>query len=270
MTYGTSNFEQYDDGATPGFRMTHAVQRLILINVAVFVVQLVINIPLGGNARFVFSAPPGGAAIDWLAFTPSDLLRGYIWQPFTYIFLHAGLSHLFMNMIGLFFFGPDVESVLSTRQFYRFFVLCGALGVGAEFILWGLRLAAVRDGNVEIPSVIGASGATMGVLVAFATLYPNREMYLFPIPIRLTARAVVIIFIVLNLMSALTASNGISWATHFGGMGVGFLYIKLVPQIRNWLDRRQRGSEPPRNNLDKLGEAVDNIFRFDEEKKRRK
>lgn len=264
MTYGTSNFEQYDDGAAPGFRMTHAVQRLILLNAAIFAVQLLVNIPLGSSAFDVFRAPPGGIAIDWLAFTPDDLLRGYVWQPFTYMFLHAGLSHLFMNMIGLFFFGPDVERVLSTRQFYRFFILCGALGVSAEFVLWGLRSLSGAGGPV---SVIGASGATMGVLVAFATLYPNREMYLFPIPIRLTARAVVIIFIVLNLMSAVTAGNGISWATHFGGMAVGFLYIKFVPKMRAWFERRQRGAEPPE---DKLGEAVDNIFRFDEEKKKRK
>jgi len=269
MTYGSSNFEQYDDGATPGFRMTHAVQRLILINAAIFVVQLLVNIPLGGRALYVFGDVPGGIAIDWLAFTPDQLLLGYIWQPFTYMFLHAGLSHLFMNMIGLFFFGPDVERVLSTRQFYRFFILCGALGVGAEFILWGLRSALANDVNVIAPAVVGASGATMGVLVAFATLYPNREMYLFPIPIRLTARAVVIIFVVLNLLSALSASN-ISWATHFGGMGVGYLYIKFVPQIRNWFDQRQQGAKPPKEPLDKLGEAVDNIFRFDEEKKRRK
>ncbi len=267
MTYGTSNFEQYDDGVTPGFRMTHAVQRLILLNVAIFALQLIVNIPLGGPAFTVFGSVPGGLAIDWLAFTPDQLLRGYIWQPFTYMFLHGGLSHLFMNMIGLFFFGPDVERVLSTRQFYRFYLLCGALGVGAEFLLWGLRSMSGAGGAV---SVVGASGATMGVLVAFATLYPNREMYLFPIPIRLTARAVVIIFVVLNLMSAISANSGMSWATHFGGMGVGYLYIKLVPQIRAWFDRRQRGAEPPKDNLDKLGEAVDNIFRFDEEKKRRK
>jgi len=269
MTYGTSNFEQYDDGATPGFRMTHAVQRLILINAAIFAVQLAINIPLGGPARSVFATPPGGPVIDWLAFTPDQLLLGYIWQPFTYMFLHAGLSHMFMNMIGLFFFGPDVERVLSTRQFYKFFILCGSLGVGAEFVLWGLKAVAAGDAPVIPPSVIGASGATMGVLVAFATLYPNREMYLFPIPIRLTARAVVFLFIVLNLMSAFGDSN-ISWATHFGGMGVGYAYIKLAPQIRAWFDSRRRSEKPPSDNVDKLGEAVDNIFRFDEEKKRRK
>ena len=109
----------------------------------------------------------------------------------------------------------------------------------------------------------------MGVLVAFATLYPNREMYLFPIPIRLTARAVVIIFIALNLMSALSTSH-VAWATHFGGMGVGFVYIKYLPQVRNWLDRRRHSKPKPADKMDKLGEAVDNIFKLDEERKRRK
>lgn len=269
MTYGSSSFHQFEEGVTPVFRMTHAVQRLILINAAVFATQLVLSIPFGGNGLFVFSAPPGGFIIEWLAFRPNQLLMGYVWQPFSYMFLHAGLSHLFMNMIGLFFFGPDVERVLSTRQFYRFFILCGALGVGAEFLLWGLRIGLAGEGPVVAPSVIGASGATMGVLVAFATLYPNREMYLFPIPIRLTARAVVIIFVVLNLMSAMSQNN-ISWATHFGGMAIGYLYIKFIPQIRDWLDKRKRGVEPPRDKMDKLGEAIDNIFKFDEEKKRRK
>ena len=264
MSYGSYSFAQYDDGQTPGFRMTHAVQRLILLNAAVFAAQLLIDIPLGGSGRMVLASPPGGPVIEWLAFSPTDILRGFVWQPFTYMFLHAGLSHLFMNMIGLFFFGPDVERVLSTRQFYRFFFLCGALGVFAEMLLW-----ALPTGPPGGATVVGASGATMGVLVAFATLYPNREMFLFPIPIRLTARAVVIIFIALNLMSALSTSN-VAWATHFGGMGVGYLYVKYLPRIRTWLDQRRRSSPEPTDNMDKLGEAVDNIFKFDEERKRRK
>ena len=238
-------------------RITYAVQWLILANVVVFAGQLILDIPAGD-----FMSPPGGYIVaDWLAFSPKHLLIGKLWQPFTYMFLHTGLWHLVVNMLGLFFFGPEVERILSTRQFFRFYFLCGVVGVLPNLIPWAL-----------LPNystyVIGASGASLGVLVAFAVAYPNRRVYMIPFPFPLTARALVIIFIAFNILTLLSES-GVSVLTHFGGMATGYAYMKLMPGFNAWLDTRQ-GSRRKKSDIDATGEAVDNILRFRDKKKRRR
>ncbi len=243
-----------------------AVQRLILLNVAVFVVQLLVNIPLGRPvAHPAHLMPPGGPLIPFLAFNQVWFLRGAIWMPFTYIFLHAGLMHLFLNMLWLFFFGPEVERILSTRKFYFFFLFCGAVGVLATFIPWLLL------GSPPIP-VVGASGAVMGVLVAFAMVNPDREFYLFPLPMPVNAKALIFIVVLLNIMSAISGTNT-SVATHFGGMAAGYVYMKFAPRIRRnlsgWFSKRSSRSTD-QEDPDLVGDAVNNIFKFDEEKRRRR
>jgi hypothetical protein len=74
----------------------------------------------------------------------------------------------------------------------------------------------------------------------------------------------------MNLISALTGPTSVSWATHFGGMAVGYAYIKFVPLLRERFSRRRRSRPAQNDPMDKLGEAIDNIFKFEEEKKRRK
>jgi membrane associated rhomboid family serine protease len=262
-----SNWAQHEEYETRSFgfgmgRITYAVQWLILANIVVFVGQLILDIPAGSiDPRFGILAPPGGDLVKfWLAFRPDMLFKGAAWQPVTYMFLHTSLRHLFVNMLGLFFFGPEVERILSTRQFFRFYFLCGVVGVLANLIPWALLP------NYSIP-VVGASGATLGVLVAFAVVYPNRRVFLFPLPFPLTARALVIIFIAFNIVSLLTES-GVSVLTHFGGMATGYAYMKLMPGFNAWLDSR-RGPRRKKSDIDATGEAVDNILRFRDKKQRR-
>lgn len=233
-----------------GGRITYAVQRLILANVLVFAAQLIWNVPLTGLLQPEY----------WLAFQPSFVVKGALWQPITYMFLHGGLSHLFFNMLMLFFFGPDVERLLSTRQFFRFFILCGLGGAAVEFLRW-----MVAGGDAK---VMGASGATLGVLAAFAVAFPRREIFLFPLPFPIYAWAVAALFFVLSLL----ATGPVAWATHLGGMVTAFGYMKLAPVLRTWIEAfsRNRTKRPNGKGMDALGEAVDNIFRFDDEKRRRK
>lgn len=234
-------------------RITWSVQILILANILAFAAQLLLEIPLGGNS---LQGVPGGLAIGWLAFSPVEFMRGFVWLPLTYLFLHSGLSHLFFNMLMLYFFGPDVERVLGTRQFLSFYLLCGVLGVLANFVpilLFG--------SNANI-SVVGASGATLGVLVAFALIAPDRKIFLFPIPIPLNARALVIIVIVMNLMSALSYGSTTSVTTHFGGMFMGYLYMKYRPTWTAFRLKKRRPKTPRKGDLDKLGEEIDNILKF--------
>ncbi len=239
-------------------RITWAVQRLIIANSLVFAAQLLLDIPLG--APLSAGMAPGGIVEEVLAFQPVALLMGGVWKPLTYMFLHGGLQHLFFNMLWLFFFGPEVERTLGTRQFFRFYVVCGAVGVLATFV------PALLYGTSQ--EVVGASGAVMGVLVAYAMVNPEREFFLFPLPIPINARALVVIVVALNVVMGMNDS-GVSVATHFGGMAVGFLYMKAVPLFREWQRRQWRakrgGAEGAK---DHVGEAVDNIFKFEDRKRR--
>lgn len=256
---GYFHHERRYEGSSSGSRITYAVQRLIMINVAVFAVQLLLNIPLGRH----LVGTPGGLVTELLAFSPAALLHGYVWQPLTYMFLHSNLMHLFLNMVGLYFFGPDVERILSTRQFFRFYILCGLGGALAEFLFW------FAQANPQPVIVLGASGATTAVLVAFAVAYPDREVFLIPFPFPINARALVIFFIVMNLMSALQNSSQ-AWMTHFGGLAAGFAYMKLTPLLRRWMQKWQGTTKKPKDEFGSLGDAVDNIFKFEDEKRRRR
>ena len=241
--------------------ITRATQRIIYITILVFVVQLLLDIPFGRPVNLSTGLhTPGGPLITYCAYQSRYLLNGGIWTPFTYMFLHAGLWHLFMNMLLLYFCGPEVERLLGTRRFYRFYLFCGAFGA-----LGNLLPAMVPLLGIDQP-VIGASGAVMGVLVAFAVAYPHREFFIFPFPVPVPAWALVLIIIVLNLISL---GSSTSVATHFAGMAAGFLYMKGAPRVRGWYNRMSRESGRPGDEMDALKRAVDNIFRFEEEKRRR-
>ena len=159
----------------------------------------------------------------------------YIWQLVTYIFLHDThqFFHILFNMLGLWMFGSDLERLWGSRQFTKFFFICG---IGAGLI----SVALSRNSTV---SIIGASGAIYGVLMAFGMLFPNRIIYwiIFPIP----AKWLVIIFGGIAFISSLQATgDGVAHVAHLGGMLCGFVYLKgggLLSGIRFRHERWRRG-----------------------------
>jgi membrane associated rhomboid family serine protease len=159
--------------------------------------------------------------------------RYYVWQLVTYIFLHGGFFHILFNMLGLYMFGSALESTWGTRQFTKFFFICG---IGAAIT------TVIVSPHSPIP-IIGASGAIMGLLLAFGVLFPNAPIYLYMI-IPIPAKWFVVIFGAINLMSALSVTNsGVAYVTHLGGMLVGLIYLKggrFIPDLRHRYDRWQR------------------------------
>jgi len=278
----------YYQEPTAGFRppdITWAVQRLILANIVIFAIQLladpIVTTFFSGRAYHVL---PGGPLNLWFGFQQDLFLTGWIYKPLTYQFLHSGLMHLFLNMLWLFFFGPEVERTLGTRQFFRFYLICGGLGVLFTLIpyMTGTILNPPDPGTVQnvgdIPrptSVVGASGAVMGVMVAFAVIDPHRQFYLFPLPIPITAVGIVILVLVMQIVTSLQHTS-ISVATHLGGMGVGYAYMKLLPKFNRWMRNRGRAENRARRKWkmkkdgkspeDKIAEAVDNIFQSRDDK----
>src|SRR5438477_8046793 len=97
--------------------------------------------------------------------------RYYLWQLVTYIFLHGGFFHILFNMFGLYMFGSELERTWGTREFTKFFFLCGI----------GAAITSVVVSPHSYVLIIGASGAIFGLLVAYGVLFPKRLIYLYMI-----------------------------------------------------------------------------------------
>lgn len=144
------------------------------------------------------------------------VFRRFVWQPFTYLFLHGNFWHLLFNLFALWMFGMPVEAQWGEKEFLKYYFLCG---VGAALA----HLALAPHSSVP---VIGASGSVYGLLVAFAMLYPDAVVYLyFFIPIK--AAHMAILFGLIEFFSGATgATPGVARFAHLGGMLTGWFYIR--------------------------------------------
>jgi membrane associated rhomboid family serine protease len=183
------------------------VKWLLIINTAIFVVMF-----LGGGAfqrqidiLFALSAV---AAVKNL----------FVWQIFTYMFLHAGITHILFNMLTLWMFGLQLERDWGTRRFLKFYFYCG---IAAAVCVLLVNMAVGDWGSLTL----GASGAIMGLLIAFGVLYPNQTVlmyFLFPIK----AKYMVMIFVAIELLLTFGPNTGVSTIAHLGGMAFGYIYLK--------------------------------------------
>jgi membrane associated rhomboid family serine protease len=187
--------------------LSPAIKALIVANVLVFFAQLFM---------------PGLTLA--LGLRPVAVLRGgYVWQLATYMFLHANLMHILFNMLALWMFGTELERVWGTQYFLKFYM---ATGVGAAvftvlFSLLPFGFATQLYGA----SIVGASGAIYGLLLAYAYYYPDRPIYmyfLFQIP----AKYFVMIMGAIAFYSSLSDAGGVANATHLAGLGVAYLLLK--------------------------------------------
>ncbi|MEZ4378565.1 MAG: rhomboid family intramembrane serine protease [Gemmatimonadales bacterium] len=183
-------------------RITPWVGRLLAINAVVLLLT-----------ETLFTAP---AVIDWLRFDPTTAF-GRMWSFLTYMFVHGGLFHLAANSIALFAFGPAVERRLGGRAFLVYYLYCG---VGAA--VTSLLLSTL----MPIAPFVGASGAVLGVALAYARFFPDAELIVFPIPMPIRARTLVMVIAGLDLFGALAGSgDGIAHVAHLGGLLFGMLYF---------------------------------------------
>ncbi len=184
-------------------QMTPAVKWLLIINIAVYFIQI-----LGADRLFtvVFSVYP-----------ESWQFSIQIWRLVTYQFLHGSMWHLLGNMIGLFFLGPTLERHWGSNRFVKFYLGCGIAG-GLFYIL----LASINF--LAIAPMIGASGAILGMLAACAILFPHFIVFfvLFPVPIRIAAIILILIASITILSKGVNAGGE---AAHLAGMAAGAFYV---------------------------------------------
>ncbi len=233
-------------------RITEVVKNLLIINVIIFLgVSLTQdNTSIDVGQFFRLYAPFSEH------FQPVQLI--------THMFMHGSLSHLFFNMLALFFLGPYVEQKMGSKRFLIFYLVCGAgaflAHLGIHYISWfnvseiansisSDQLATLMNSGsyantgldesqaqilynglydaYRIP-VVGASGAIMGVTIAFALFFPNMKlMLLFP-PIPIKAKYMALIIIAIDLFSGVSrVSSGIAHFAHLGGALTGLILVYL-------------------------------------------
>ncbi len=186
----------------------NGLKNLIIINVVVFIFQLLLDslIPARGISQFT----------TFFALIPREFMNGYVWQGITYMFLHGGFFHLLINMYILWMFGRELEYLWGTKEFYKYYFICG---IGAAIIY------SLFNSNSTIP-VVGASGAIFGILLAFGITFPRTKLIIFPLLIPLDAKYAVWIFGILELLYTFEGGGNVAHLAHLGGLAVGYIYLR--------------------------------------------
>ncbi len=185
--------------------MTFAVKVLILTNVALFFLTW-------------FMPAVGG----YLGLRPENVFGHYwVWQPITYMFIHAGIGHILWNMLVLWMFGVELERLWGTKFFVKFYLAAGLAGALVTILVSLLPNPSLE--RLYYTLTVGSSGAILGLLLAYAMYFPDRPIYmyfLFAIPAKYFV-------LIIGLISVVFASANTSWTAHLGGLAGGYLFLKF-------------------------------------------
>lgn len=185
-------------------RFTPVVKNLLLINVIVFVGQVLIPV-----------------LTDYLMLygIRTDYFKPY--QLFTYMFAHGGFGHIFWNMLALIFMGPLLEDYWGPKKFLFFYMAAG-LGAAIFNIILDLFFEVGTFGRM-----LGASGAVYGVMTAFGIIFSEMQIRIFFfIPIK--AKYLVLILGSLAIIQGFgghSAGDGVAHLTHLGGIVVAIILL---------------------------------------------
>jgi membrane associated rhomboid family serine protease len=216
------------------------VKRIIVACTAIYLLKLILE------SAFHISFVP---VEELFALIPVFVMKGYIWQLVTYSLLHASFSHLFFNMLTLWFIGSYLERDFGPRRFIECYLFCV---VGAALVTIAVAYTHFL-GMDPRTGTVGASGGIFGLLMAFGVLYADQELMMFPLPFTIKAKYMVGIWIIVAIVAVFQPSQGVATFAHLGGLLFGFLFVKFMPRrgityaaseqyfgARNWYYRWKR------------------------------
>ena len=190
----------------PSQSATPIVLNLIIINAIVFVAQLVFD-KTGGQT---------GWLTNKLALYSYDTGLFKPYQLVTHMFAHGGFFHILFNMYALWLFGAVLEKSWGPKRFLIFYFVCGlAAGLTQMFF-------------VSQGAAIGASGAVMGLLAAFAYTYPNVEFFILPIPFPIKAKYLAMVYAAIDIFGGFSGGgDNVAHFAHLGGLAMGLVLAIL-------------------------------------------
>ena len=181
-------------------RTTPAVLNLLIINGLVYFAQTMFDNDEAALTGRLALYPYNSEPFQW-------------YQLITHMFTHGGIAHILFNMFGLWMFGSMLEKIWGAKKFLFFYFACGLAAAFAQMFL------------TNSPAV-GASGAIMGLLAAFAYLFPNTELFMFPIPFPVKAKYAIAIIAAIDIFGGLNpGSDNIAHFAHLGGLIMGFILV---------------------------------------------
>jgi membrane associated rhomboid family serine protease len=193
------------------FRFRWTASTILMVSlVVIFALQCINAVYLGTPAEL------------WLGLTGAGLKSGFLWQLLTFQFLHGGLLHLLLNLLGLFYFGRFAEHVLGTRRFLVAYFGAGIVGG----LLQGVLMIAFPTHFGGI--LFGASAGIAGMFALFAMLERDSTVHVyFVLPVR--AMTLLMVFCAISLFFTLVPSprDGTAHAAHLGGLLAGIAWVKL-------------------------------------------
>jgi len=201
----------YGRGQQPGMRIgppitPPVIKQILIANAVIFLVQQVVP-----ETTIYGSIVP-------MAFWQF----GYLWQPFSYMWLHASFGHIAMNMFMLWMFGSQLALAWGPKRFLRFYLICG---VGAGLIIASypyLMFSWHPQGVAEY--TLGASGAIYGVLLGYSLTWPDRTIMLIFPPVAFRAIWLIPGLFLMSMM--FQSGQNISHIGHLGGVIVGWIYLR--------------------------------------------
>jgi len=227
------------------------VKNLIIINVLVYIAQLALDNNYHLTERFaLYPVLPGDLTKIVENIYQGDYYGFHAFQLITHMFTHSPstIFHIIFNMFVLWMFGRVLENVWGPKKFLLFYILCG-IGAAAlhltvqyfraEQLLQHLRTeefvqalnagdaSAVKEFRGATATAVGASGAIMGIMAAFAYLFPNTELYIMFIPVPVKAKWAVLGYVLVDLFLGVGSVSGDSVAhfAHLGGAITGFIIV---------------------------------------------
>ncbi len=187
---------------------------LILWNVGAYFLLLLLGL---------LSAPLANEVLRFGALIPPFFLHGYIWQLITYCFFHQGILGTALELLSLWFLGSFLEAIHGPRWLAELYFTSV---VGAGLAAVGLSLVMHTD---AVFAITGAFGGIFGLLVAFGVLYGDMEFMMFPLPMTMKAKYLVMVYMLIAVAMVFSASRVYALG-QLGGALAGYLYIKAAPR----------------------------------------
>lgn len=155
---------------------------------------------------------------------PADVVgKLHVWQLVTYMFLHGGVFHILFNMLALWMFGVELERMWGSKFFTKYYFVTG-VGAALLSVVIALLPFGATHATYDV-TIIGASGALYGLLLAYALYFPDRPILMFlffPVP----AKYFVMILGAIAFLTSIEGGGTVAATTHLSGLVVGYLYLQ--------------------------------------------
>ena len=224
------------------------VKHLVIINVIFFFSTLIF----------------GNIVYDWFALHYFENEKFEYWQLLSHMFMHGNINHILFNMFGLWMFGSPLEKMWGKNKFLFFYISAGLGAAALQMIMYYVQFSSISDQITQLgygqdslnkllneglydprilevinesdlinliknynSSMVGASGAIYGILVAFALIFPNSELFILFLPFPIKAKFLVPILILGDLFFGFSSYSvgPIAHFAHIGGALTGFLIM---------------------------------------------